>query len=65
MLVGAMETDWIEYLVVAYDEQHRKVRLSLRQADILAALAKDEQLCKQGGCVPDLQDVARWASRTG
>ncbi|KAL8684579.1 MAG: hypothetical protein Q9218_008234, partial [Villophora microphyllina] len=49
----------IEYLVVAFDDQNRKVKLSLRQADILDALAKDEALCKQGGCVPDLQKVAR------
>ncbi|KAL8957363.1 MAG: hypothetical protein Q9183_006082 [Haloplaca sp. 2 TL-2023] len=49
----------IEYLVVAYDDQDCKVKLSLRQADILDALAKDEALCKQGGCVPDLQNVAR------
>ena len=49
--------DEIEYLVVAFDGNNRKVRLSLRQADILAALAEDEGLCKQGGCVPDLQVV--------
>ena len=49
--------DEIEYLVVAFDEEHRKVRLSLRQADILQALAEDEALSKQGGCVPDLQIV--------
>lgn len=49
----------IEYLVVAYDDENQKVTLSLRQADILNALAKDEELCKQGGCVPALQDVAR------
>lgn len=47
----------IEYLVVAYEDEHKKVKLSLRQADILDALAKDEALCKQGGCVPDLQSV--------
>ncbi|MCJ1472633.1 Zn finger-containing GTPase- Activating Protein for ARF [Lambiella insularis] len=51
--------DEIEYLVVAFDDEGQKVRLSLRQADILKALAKDEELCKQGGCVPDLQRVAR------
>ncbi|KAL8826708.1 MAG: hypothetical protein Q9191_003633 [Dirinaria sp. TL-2023a] len=49
--------DEIEYLVVAYDDAHHKVRLSLRQADILDALAKDEALCQKGGCVPDLQSV--------
>ncbi|KAL8708069.1 MAG: hypothetical protein Q9220_007001 [cf. Caloplaca sp. 1 TL-2023] len=51
--------DEIEYLVVAYDDPNHRVKLSLRQADILDALAKDEALCKQGGCVPDLQKVAR------
>jgi len=45
----------IEYLVVCFDEQNRQVRLSLRQADILEALAYDEELLKQGGGVPDLQ----------
>ncbi len=51
----------IEYLVVAYDDQRHKVKLSLRQADILDALAKDVALQKQGGCVPDLQKIARYA----
>ncbi|KAL8721852.1 MAG: hypothetical protein Q9225_001566 [Loekoesia sp. 1 TL-2023] len=51
--------DEVEYLVVAFDEQQQKVKLSLRQADILDALSKDEALQKQGGCVPDLQKVAR------
>ena len=49
----------IEYLVVAFDDEERKVRLSLRQADILKAFAEDEALCKEGGCVPDLQTVKR------
>ena len=48
----------VEYLVVAYDDDQKKVRLSLRQADILQALAHDEELQKKGGCVPDLQEVA-------
>jgi len=47
----------IEYLVVAFDDDKRQVKLSLRQADILAALARDEELLKQGGGVPDLQKV--------
>ncbi|KAK3209872.1 hypothetical protein GRF29_44g892861 [Pseudopithomyces chartarum] len=47
--------DEIEYLVVCYDDQSRKVRLSLRQADILAALANDEKLLQEGGGVPDVQ----------
>ena len=49
--------DEIEYLVVAFEEERRKVKLSLRQADILMALAEDEALSKKGGCVPDLQVV--------
>ncbi|KAF2220882.1 glutamate-cysteine ligase-domain-containing protein [Elsinoe ampelina] len=47
--------DEIEYLVVCYDDQNRLVRLSLRQGDILKALARNEDLLKQGGGVPDLQ----------
>ncbi|QDS76167.1 Zn finger-containing GTPase- Activating Protein for ARF [Venturia effusa] len=46
--------DEIEYLVVCYDDENKKVRLSLRQSDILAALAADEDLLKQGGGVPDI-----------
>ncbi len=45
----------IEYLVVCYDDERREVKLSLRQSDILAALADDETLLKQGGGVPELQ----------
>ena len=47
----------VEYLVVTYKDDVEKVTLSLRQADILQALAEDEKLCKNGGCVPDLQPV--------
>lgn len=47
----------VEYLVVAYDDANRKVKLSLRQADILAALAADEKLLDEGGGVPDMQEV--------
>ncbi|KAF2759014.1 glutamate-cysteine ligase [Pseudovirgaria hyperparasitica] len=47
--------DEVEYLVVCFDEENRRVRLSLRQADILQALAEDEKLLKQGGSVPDVQ----------
>ena len=47
----------VEYLVVTYKDEEEKVTLSLRQADILQALAQDEKLCKEGGCVPDLQSV--------
>ncbi|KAI0390434.1 glutamate-cysteine ligase [Xylariaceae sp. FL0594] len=49
--------DEVEYLVVQYSEDSPKVLLSLRQADILKALAADEELAANGGGVPDLQDV--------
>jgi glutamate--cysteine ligase catalytic subunit len=45
----------IEYLVVTFDDNNQKVRLSLCQAEVLKALDKDEELSKNGGCVPDLQ----------
>lgn len=47
----------VEYLVVVYNKDKPDVLLSLRQADILTALAEDKTLTAQGGCVPDLQDV--------
>lgn len=50
-------TKKVEYLVVALDDAQHKARLSLRQADILDALAKDEELSKKGGCVPALQNI--------
>ncbi len=43
--------------MVDYRANDPKVTLSLRQADILHALAHDEDLRQGGGCVPDLQDV--------
>ncbi|KAH0848764.1 hypothetical protein AYO21_09875 [Fonsecaea monophora] len=48
--------DEVEYLVVAIDEEHQKVRLSLCQADVLKSLAGDETLLKKDVVVPDLQD---------
>lgn len=48
------ESSQIEYLVVSFDDEQRNVKLSLRQADILEALANDEELLRQGGGVPDL-----------
>jgi glutamate--cysteine ligase catalytic subunit len=39
------------------------VTLSLRQADILEALAADEDLNSKGGCVPDLQDVSTLSAK--
>lgn len=49
----------IEYLVVAMDDEQKKVRLSLCQADVLEALARDEQLAKKDPVVPDLQDTTK------
>lgn len=56
--------DEIEYLVVCYDDEKREVRLSLRQSDILEALASDVKLVAQGGGVPDLQRVESKAGKT-
>ncbi len=51
-------THQVEYLVVSYSKDSPRVLLSLRQADILKALASDAELSAKGGCVPALQDVA-------
>ena len=40
--------------MVSFDDADRQVKLSLRQAEILEALAKDEKLLREGGGVPDL-----------
>ncbi|KAF7540990.1 hypothetical protein G7054_g986 [Neopestalotiopsis clavispora] len=48
--------DEVEYLVVSYQKDDPKVLLSLRQADILKALAADEELAAKGGGVPAIQD---------
>lgn len=45
----------VEYLVVAFDDSHRKVRLSLAQAEILKSLARDAALYKVGGEVSDMK----------
>ncbi|PNY27714.1 Glutamate-cysteine ligase, partial [Tolypocladium capitatum] len=47
--------DEVEYLVVMYSEDEPRVLLSLRQAEILKALAADKDLAKDGGCVPAIQ----------
>jgi glutamate--cysteine ligase catalytic subunit len=47
----------IEYLVLAYDEENKNACLSLRQAEILKALASDEQLQAAGGGVPALNEI--------
>lgn len=46
----------VEYLVVTFAKDEPKVRLSLRQAEILSDLASDAELAKQGGCTADQQD---------
>lgn len=51
----------VEYLVVNYSESEPNVTLSLRQADILTALAQDEELTKKGGCVPALDSCTKYA----
>ncbi|KAM0333270.1 hypothetical protein ACHAQA_001931 [Verticillium albo-atrum] len=48
--------DEVEYLVVTYTQDDPKVRLSLRQAEILTALAASPELANGGGGVPALQD---------
>jgi len=45
----------VEYLVVVWSEDDQRVLVSLRQADILKALANDTELTSGGGGVPDLQ----------
>ncbi|KAI1823437.1 glutamate-cysteine ligase [Xylaria intraflava] len=55
--------DEVEYLVVRYSKEAPNVLLSLRQADILKALAADEELSSHGGGVPDLQNVKPQDSR--
>ena len=40
--------------MVSFDDADRQVKLSLRQAEILEALAKDEKLIREGGGVPGL-----------
>lgn len=47
--------DEVEYLVIAVDESQQKVRLSLSQAEVLQALAENEELAKHGSMVPELQ----------
>ena len=42
--------------MISYDEEGKNACLSLRQAEILDALAKDEKLRKAGGGVPEIQD---------
>lgn len=39
----------VEYLVVSFDEEQHNVKLSLRQADILAALASNAEITNPDG----------------
>ncbi|KAK5239521.1 glutamate--cysteine ligase, partial [Exophiala xenobiotica] len=55
LVLLSLRLSQIEYLVVAIDEENKKVRLSLCQADVLKALAKDQELAKQDTMVPELQ----------
>ena len=48
--------------MVTYSESDPKVLVSLRQADILKALANDEELSTKGGCVPELQEVGSFCA---
>ncbi|EHA55742.1 Zn finger-containing GTPase- Activating Protein for ARF [Pyricularia oryzae] len=50
--------DEVEYLVVVFDQDDPNVKLSLRQAEILEALAASPDLSAKGGCVPALQDTS-------
>lgn len=50
----------VEYLVVAVDEQAKKARLSLAQADILKSLARDQALWKVDGGGKN----EKWVNRT-
>ncbi|ERT01725.1 glutamate--cysteine ligase catalytic subunit [Sporothrix schenckii 1099-18] len=49
--------DEVEYLVVTYDKDDPRSLLSLRQADILDALANDAVLAAKGGCTEGQADV--------
>ncbi|KAL1869428.1 hypothetical protein VTK73DRAFT_3165 [Phialemonium thermophilum] len=51
--------DEIEYLVVVYSKDEPKVLLSLRQAEILKALANNEELTSAGGGACDAQRACR------
>ncbi|KJZ78733.1 Glutamate--cysteine ligase [Hirsutella minnesotensis 3608] len=57
--------DEVEYLVVNYSKDDPKVLLSLRQAEILTALAADKTLCQNGGGVPELQDEPLQRPKSG
>lgn len=49
---------------MTYSEDEPKVLLSLRQAEILTALAADKELA-EAGCVPALQDELPAGKPTG
>lgn len=56
--------DEIEYLVVALDGSQHKARLSLSQAEVLKALADNEDLAKHGPLVPEYQGGEGAKNRT-
>ena len=45
----------VEYLVVTYSEDDARVRLSLRQADILKALENEKEVAEQSASVEGQQ----------
>ena len=52
---GTIAEEFSASRVVAFEEELHKIKLSLRQADVSKALAEDEALSEQGGCVPVLE----------
>ncbi|KAM4066134.1 glutamate-cysteine ligase [Hirsutella rhossiliensis] len=57
--------DEVEYLVVTYTDNDPKVLLSLRQADILNALAADKELGQNGTTPPQLHDEPLKRTKSG
>jgi glutamate--cysteine ligase catalytic subunit len=55
LIITSTNHSQIEYLVVQLDDKDKKARLSLCQAEVLKALAHDEDIAKKGGAVPEIQ----------
>lgn len=51
--------------MISYDEENKNACLSLRQAEILDALANDEKLRKAGGGVPELRNGITYVGGMG
>lgn len=51
--------------MISYDEENKNACLSLRQAEILDALANDEKLRKAGGGVPELRNGITYVGGDG